>query len=151
MNEQPVNALPQGHRIEEYELERVLRAGDFDMTYLASDRNLKATVVLREYLPSEIARRMADNSVAPQEDTFREDFEWGMEQFLAEARTLAQFQHPNIVRVHRSFAGARHGVYGDGVRRGEDVVRGACAAGDVERIGTAGHATAAVGWAGGGA
>ena len=104
MNEQPVNALPQGHRIEEYELERVLRTGDFDMTYLASDRNLNATVVLKEYLPSEIVRRTADNSVAPQEDTFREDFEWGMEQFLAEARTLAQFQHPNIVRVHRSFA-----------------------------------------------
>ena len=104
MNEQPVNALPEGHRIEEYELVRVLRAGDFDVTYLASDRNLKATVVLREYLPSEIARRTADNSVAPQEDTFREDFKWGMEQFLAEARTLAQLQHPNIVRVHRSFA-----------------------------------------------
>ena len=104
MNEQPVNALPQGHRIEEYELERVLRAGDFDMTYLASDRNLNAKVVLKEYLPSEIVRRTADNSVAPQEDTFREDFEWGMEQFLDQARTLAQFQHPNIVRVHRSFA-----------------------------------------------
>ena len=104
MNEQPVNALPQGHRIEEYKLVRVLRAGDFDMTYLVSGRNLKATVVLKEYLPSEIVRRTADNSVAPQEDTFREDFEWGMEQFLDQARTLAQFQHPNIVRVHRSFA-----------------------------------------------
>ena len=104
MNEQPVNALPQGHRIEEYELGRVLGTGDFDVTYLASDRNLNATVVLREYLPSEIARRTADNSVAPQEDTFREDFEWGMERFLDQARTLAQFQHPNIVRVHRSFA-----------------------------------------------
>ena len=104
MNEQPVNALPEGHRIEEYELVRVLRAGDFDVTYLASDRNLNAKVVLREYLPSEIATRTADNSVAPQEDTFREDFEWGMERFLDQARTLAQFQHPNIVRVHRSFA-----------------------------------------------
>ena len=103
MNEQPVNALPQGHRIEEYELERVLRAGDFDITYLASDRNLNAKVVLKEYLPSEIVRRTADNSVEPQEDTFREDFEWGMEQFLDQTRTLAQFQHPNIVRVHRSF------------------------------------------------
>ena len=103
MNEQPVNALPQGHRIEEYELERVLRTGDFDITYLASDRNSNAKVVLKEYLPSEIVRRTADNSVAPQEDTFREDFEWGMEQFLDQARTLAQFQHPNIVRVHRSF------------------------------------------------
>ena len=104
MNEQPVNALPQGHRIEEYELVRVLGAGDFDVTYLASDRNLGATVVLKEYLPSGIAMRRADNSVAPQEDTFRENFEWGMEQFLAEARTLAQLEHPNIVRVHRSFA-----------------------------------------------
>ena len=104
MSEQPVNALPQGHRIEEYELVRVLGTGDFDVTYLASDRNLGATVVLKEYLPSEIATRTADNSVAPQEDTFREDFEWGMEQFLDEARTLAQFEHPNIVRVHRFFA-----------------------------------------------
>ena len=31
---QPLNALPQGYRLQEYELVRVLGFGDFGMTYL---------------------------------------------------------------------------------------------------------------------
>ena len=42
MNEaqQPLNALPQGHRLQEYELVRVLGFGGFGMTYLGFDHNL---------------------------------------------------------------------------------------------------------------
>ena len=59
--------------------------------------------LLREYLPSDIAARTADHSVAPQASEFRGDFQWGLERFLDEARTLARFDHRHIVKVHRFF------------------------------------------------
>ena len=100
---QPLNALPQGHRLQEYELVRVLGVGGFGMTYLGFDHNLDKAVAVKEYLPSDIAIRTSDNSVAPQTSDFGGDFQWGLERFLDEARTLARFKHPNIIQVYRFF------------------------------------------------
>ena len=99
----PLNALPQGHRLQEYELMRVLGFGGFGMTYLGFDHNLDKAVAIKEYLPADIATRTEDNSVAPQASQFRGDFEWGLERFLDEARTLARFDHRHIIKVHRFF------------------------------------------------
>ena len=101
--QQPLNALPQGHRLQEYELVRVLGFGGFGMTYLGFDHNLNKAVAIKEYLPSDIAIRTGDNSVAPQASQFQDDFEWGLERFLGEARTLARFDHRNIIKVYRFF------------------------------------------------
>ena len=101
--EHPLNALPQGHRLQEYELVRVLGFGGFGMTYLGFDHNLAKGVAVKEYLPDDIAARTADNSVAPKASQFRGDFEWGLERFLDEARTLARFDHRHIIKVHRFF------------------------------------------------
>ena len=38
--QQPINALPKGYRLQEYELVRVLGFGGFGMTYLGFDHNL---------------------------------------------------------------------------------------------------------------
>ena len=105
MNEtqQPLNALPQGHRLQEYELVRVLGFGGFGMTYLGFDHNLDKAVAIKEYLPSDIAIRTGDNSVVPQASQFRDDFEWGLDRFLDEARALARFDHRHIIKVHRFF------------------------------------------------
>ena len=99
----PLNALPQGHRLQEYELVRVLGFGGFGMTYLGFDHHLDKAVAIKEYLPSDIATRTGDNSVAPQASQFRDDFEWGLDRFLDEARTLARFDHRHIIKVHRFF------------------------------------------------
>ena len=99
----PLHALPQGHRLQEYELVRVLGFGGFGMTYLGFDHNLDKAVAIKEYLPSDIATRTADRSVAPQASDFRGDFQWGLERFLDEARTLARFDHRHIIKVHRFF------------------------------------------------
>ena len=101
--QQPLNALPQGHRLQEYELVRVLGFGGFGMTYLGFDHNLDKAIAIKEYLPSDIATRVTDGSVAPQASEFRGDFQWGLERFLDEARTLARFDHRHIVKVHRFF------------------------------------------------
>ena len=101
--QQPLHALPQGHRLQEYELVRVLGFGGFGMTYLGFDHNLDKAVAIKEYLPSDIATRTAEHSVAPQASEFRGDFLWGLERFLDEARTLARFDHRHIIKVHRFF------------------------------------------------
>ena len=101
--QQPLNALPQGHRLQEYELVRVLGFGGFGMTYLGFDHHLDKAVAIKEYLPSDIATRTADRSVAPQACAFRGDFQWGLERFFDEARTLARFDHRHIIKVHRFF------------------------------------------------
>ena len=100
---QPLHALPQGHRLQEYELVRVLGFGGFGMTYLGFDHNLDKAVAIKEYLPSDIAIRTADRSVAPQASNFRGDFQWGLDRFLDEARTLARFDHRHIIKVYRFF------------------------------------------------
>ena len=101
--QQPLNALPQGHRLQEYELVRVLGFGGFGMTYLGFDHNLDKAVAIKEYLPSDIAARTGDNSVVPQASQFQSDFEWGLDRFLDEARALARFDHRHVIKVYRFF------------------------------------------------
>ena len=103
MNEHPLNALPQGYRLQEYEFVRVLGFGGFGVTYLGFDHNLDMAVAIKEFQPADIATRTENQSIAPKANTLREDFDWGLERFLDEARTLARFDHRNIVKVHRYF------------------------------------------------
>ena len=96
-------ALPQGTRIREFEFRRVLGQGGFGITYLGWNVALDIAVAIKEYLPSDLATREQDLSVVPQVPKAAADFRWGLERFLDEARILARFQHPNIVRVHHFF------------------------------------------------
>lgn len=98
-----VPALPSGYALQEYRIERLLGAGGFGLTYLAIDTNLNLRVAVKEYLPSDIAVRNPDHSVAPNSSQSAEDFMWGKRRFLDESRTIASFRHPNIVRVMRFF------------------------------------------------
>ncbi len=97
------NALPAGHTLKEYRIEKVLGVGGFGLTYLALDENLNLKVALKEYLPADIALRAPDRSIAPRSSETAETFDWGKRRFLDESRTLASFRHPNIVRVMRFF------------------------------------------------
>src|SRR6266436_2293369 len=97
------NALPAGHALQEYRIERVLGVGGFGLTYLALDENLHLRVAVKEYLPADIAVRAPDRTIAPRSEETAEIFGWGKRRFLDESRTLASFRHPNIVRVMRFF------------------------------------------------
>ena len=93
------NALQPGFEVLWYRIERILGQGGFGITYLAYDTNLDQQVAIKEYLPIELAVREGDHSVHPVSENHGENFRWGLTRFIEEARTLAKFDHPNIVRV----------------------------------------------------
>ena len=95
-------ALPPGFRLGNYRVVRVLGAGGFGVTYLCEHGGLGVTVAVKEYLPNDIAVR-SGNAVAPKSTADREGYRWGLGRFLDEARTLARFEHRNVVRVRDYF------------------------------------------------
>ena len=95
-------ALPPGFRLDSYRVVRVLGAGGFGVTYLCEHGGLGVPVAVKEYLPNDIAVR-AGNAVVPKSGADREGFAWGLGRFLDEARTLARFEHRNVVRVRDVF------------------------------------------------
>jgi serine/threonine protein kinase len=100
------SVLPAGYRINEYEVERPLGGGGFGITYLARDSNLNLPVAIKEYFPNDLATRGPNHTVLvrpAQGESQQETYTWGLERFLDEARALATFRHPNIVRVLRYF------------------------------------------------
>src|SRR5438094_6183580 len=80
-------ALPVGYRLFEYRIDTVLGQGGFGIAYKATDVNLAAKVVVKEYMPETFAARAADYSVGPRDAADREFYVSGLESFLSEART----------------------------------------------------------------
>ncbi len=96
-------ALPKGYRFAEYELVRVLGAGGFGITYLAFDDRHNRPVAIKEYLPDVLALRDPTDKVLPKSLAKVDDFEWGLDRFMEEAKTLARFRHQNLIDVYRFF------------------------------------------------
>src|SRR6266404_5133660 len=103
MSQDNVQALPPGTRLGDYRLDAVIGHGGFGITYRAFDSQLAKIVAIKEYLPVEFAIRQSDGQVVPRSGRVADDFAWGRERFLDEARALARFRHPNIVPVLRYF------------------------------------------------
>src|SRR5580693_1788824 len=93
--------LPAGTRLRNYELISVLGHGGFGITYYARDTTLGREVAVKEYLPTSLALRENGATVVPRSTQLAEDFIWGRERFLEEARILATLEGvPSIVRVY---------------------------------------------------
>ena len=98
-----IEPLPPGTRLAEYRTDAVLGSGSFAITYRATDTHLGMNVAIKEFCPAELVTRDADGGVSLRDAAQAEDFRWCMERFVGEGQVLAQFKHPNIVRVSRYF------------------------------------------------
>ena len=101
LDPETVDALPlvQGTLVGPYRVESVLGRGGHGFTYLALDLKLRQHVALKEYLPRSLGMRRDGPSVVSVPGHMAEIYYSGMNRFLDEARVLAKFRHPNIVRV----------------------------------------------------
>ena len=98
-------ALPQGSILYgRYIIGRVLGQGGFGITYLAQDYQTKELVAIKEFFPDTMATRTGGTTVTPFSGERGENFAYGRDTFLEEAKTMAEFlDNPNIVRVHSYF------------------------------------------------
>ncbi len=98
------NALRPGSILNgKYIVGRVIGQGGFGITYIAKDYKTGERVAIKEYLPSEFAGRNGNSVQAFSKDQ-KENFEYGKEQFLSEAKTLAAFNgDEHIVRIYSFF------------------------------------------------
>lgn len=92
--------LAAGSVVGHYRILRVIGRGGFGITYEARDESLNRPVALKEYFPHGLAMRANDAVTVRCAARCEEPFGKGLERFLEEARTLAQFHDPRIVRVH---------------------------------------------------
>ena len=93
--------LPVGSRLAEFEVTRVVGQGGFGVVYEAWDHTLERVVAIKEYLPTSLSTRQQDGTVVPLSERHRETFDLGMRSFINEARLLAQFDHPSLLKVYR--------------------------------------------------
>lgn len=96
-----VDALAVGERLAEFEITGLLGVGGFGLVYRAFDHSLHRPVAIKEYMPSALAGRTQGQQVATRSSADVPAYESGLRGFLSEARLLARFDHPSLVKVFR--------------------------------------------------
>jgi serine/threonine protein kinase len=99
------NALLPGTRLGEFEILGLVGEGGFGIVYLAHDHGLQRRIALKEYLPSSLAGRAGGLIVSVVSERHTETFQAGLRSFVNEARLLAKFDHPSLVKVYRFWEG----------------------------------------------
>jgi serine/threonine protein kinase len=89
-----------------YEIRDVLGQGNFGITYQAWDALIERMVAVKEYLPNDLS--WGHSASRDRNDNLHllsshRVFQRGLESFLKEIRSLAKFNHPNVVRIFDLF------------------------------------------------
>ena len=100
LDQDALNALPIGTKLREFEVTSLIGVGGFGIVYLAHDHSLGRYVALKEYMPSSLAYRPDGKAVSVRSTRDADTFAAGLRSFINEARLLAQFDHPSLVKVH---------------------------------------------------
>ncbi len=95
------DALPVGTKLGEFEILEVVGVGGFGIVYRALEPALEREVALKEYMPMGLVTRAPEGHVALRSRSYEQDFRLGLKSFVNEARLLARFDHPALVKVHR--------------------------------------------------
>jgi serine/threonine protein kinase len=93
--------LPVGTRLFEFEITGLIGIGGFGIVYAAYDQSLHRAVAIKEYMPGSLATRSRGYTVVVRSQRDKDTFEVGRRSFVNEARLLAQFDHPSLVKVFR--------------------------------------------------
>ncbi len=96
--------LPNGYRLRNYKIHRVLGAGGFGITYLAVEDILNRPVVIKENFPDLLCYRESNQlRVRLSSPDKNEVYEWALTNFMREVRLLATIDHVNIAKVYSYF------------------------------------------------
>ncbi|MEQ1778166.1 MAG: serine/threonine-protein kinase [Nitrosomonas sp.] len=95
------HVLPIGTTLGEFEIIDIIGWGGFGIVYLVYDHSLQRQVALKEYMPSSFAIRNNQGEISLKSESNREVFQAGLQSFINEARLLAHFEHPSLVKVYR--------------------------------------------------
>src|SRR3982751_1889687 len=96
--------LPVGWRLQEFVVEGLIGVGGFSIVYRVRDTRLDRAVAIKEYIPAALAMRGPHGEVVARTPNHREHFDLGLGSFINEARLLASFDHPALVKVYRFWA-----------------------------------------------
>ncbi len=90
---------------DKYLIGKVLGQGGFGITYLAWDTVLDLKIAVKEFFPlGLVARSYGGSTIDIYGSHYKEQFNFGKDRFLSEAKTLARFsEHPNIITVRDFF------------------------------------------------
>ncbi len=101
----PLQLKPRTLLHDQYLIGRALGDGGFGITYLSWDLGLESRLAIKEYMPNGVAGRSGgETRVVPYTEQTKQEFEWGLDRFLEEARVLKKFSsHPGIVAVDTVF------------------------------------------------
>ena len=95
------DALAVGSLLGDFEIREVIGVGGFGVVYRAWEAALERDVAIKEYMPMGMVGRDAHGQLTLRSRSHQADFDLGLRSFLNEAKLLARFDQPSLVKVHR--------------------------------------------------
>ena len=104
MTETNTHLSPGSVLVGHYRIEKILGQGGFGITYLATDLSLDRLVAVKEFFPKEYCNREEQTSHMSVGTAGNKDFVERLKmKFLKEARNIAKFNCPYIIKIFAAF------------------------------------------------